>query len=321
MDCCMSWVQVLEGSRREYDCFLVENVDRRLRGPAGQETDSFSKTRAHQMGKDRALVPPFEGWPTQFHIVDFEAFLEFLSNIQEERLLRLQLIKHSVDQVDTQDTDSLLLERVGRIIHVDMQHDVARGATGAQLESQADPAVRLVCSGIVAGGDGINIGKEASLRPSALVQLVDELGPFAVHHGFEAFFGNVTGAGTVQIVANFLVIRRDGFSNSPGGSSNYQKPPHDFLAGTNFGKGAIAGRIQIDAEGFLMSAKLFRGCHRLGLPASLRISAMQSATRGSLATTVAKQRWRDVVFLQRKQRKAYRFDRHRICEIALVVIG
>ena len=97
----------------------------------------------------------------------------------------------------------------------------------------------------------------------ALVQLVDELGPFALDHGFEAFFGNVTGARTVQIVADFLVIRRDGFSNCPGGSSNNQKPPRDFLAGANFGKGAIAGRIQIDAEGFLMSAKLFRGCHRL----------------------------------------------------------
>ena len=158
----MSGIHVFEGSRREHDCFPVENFDRRLRSPAGQETDSFSKTRAHQMGKDRALVPTFEGCPTQFHIVDFEAFLEFLSNILEERLLRLQLIKDSVDQVHTQDPDSLLLERVGSITHVDMQHNVVRLATGVQLESQADPAVRFVCSGVVAGGDGINKGEEAS---------------------------------------------------------------------------------------------------------------------------------------------------------------
>ena len=61
------------------------------------------------MGKDRALVPAFEGGSTQFHIVDFDAFLDVLSNILEEGFFRLQLIKHSIDQVHTQDADSLLL--------------------------------------------------------------------------------------------------------------------------------------------------------------------------------------------------------------------
>src|ERR1700689_3702064 len=150
------------------------------------------------MGNDRALDPTFKGCPTHFHVVDFEPFLEVLSYIQEEILFRLQLIKDSVDEVHTQDTDGLLLERVGRIKHVDMQHDVVWIATGAQLKSQAYPTVRLVCSGIVAGGDGVNEGEEASFRPTALVELVQELGPFDVHHGFEALFGNVTGARTVQ---------------------------------------------------------------------------------------------------------------------------
>src|ERR1700727_1110525 len=236
MDRCMSGIQVLEGSWRKHERFLVENFVRRLGRPARQETNSFSETRAHQMGKDRALVPSFEGWPTQFHIVDFEAFLKLLSKILEERLFPLQLIKNSVDQVHTQDADGLLLEGVGRVTQVDMQHYVVRLVTGAELESQADPPVSLVCSGIVAGGDGINEGEEASCRPTALVELVQELVPFAVHQGCEAFFGNVTGAGAVQIVADFLVIRRDVFSDCPGGSSNNQKPAHDFLTGTNFSK-------------------------------------------------------------------------------------
>ena len=105
----------------------------------------------HQTGEDRALVPPFEGRPAQFHIVDFYSFLDILSNILEERFFRLQLIKSSVDQVDAQDSGSLLLEGVGRIPHVDMQHYVVWSATGLQLEPQADPAVRLVCSGVIPG--------------------------------------------------------------------------------------------------------------------------------------------------------------------------
>ena len=97
-------------------------------------------------------------------------------------------------------------KKIGRIKHVDMQDDVVRLATGLQLESQADPAVSLVCSGVVAGGDGINKGKEAGLRPTALVQLVDDLGPLVVYHGLEAFFGNITGTKAIQIVADLLVI-------------------------------------------------------------------------------------------------------------------
>jgi hypothetical protein len=104
---------------------------------------------------------------------------------------------------------------------------------------------------------------------------MDELGPFTIQHGFESFFGNVAVTRTVQIVADLLVIRRDRFSDGPGGSSHNQEPAHDLLAGANFGKGAVSGEIQIDAEGFLMSANLFRGRHRLHLAALyLRFTAM-----------------------------------------------
>src|ERR1700747_294856 len=115
------------------------------------------------MSEDRALVPPFEGRPAQFHIVDFYAPLEILSNILEERFFRLQLIKSSVYQVHTQDANSLLLEGVGRIPHVDVQHYVVWSATGLQLEPQANPAVRLIRSGVIPGRDRINKRKEASV--------------------------------------------------------------------------------------------------------------------------------------------------------------
>jgi len=37
---------------------------------------------------------------------------------------------------------------------------------------------------------------------------------------------------------------------------------YDFLAGANFGKGTVAGRIEIDLERFLMSVELFGRRHR-----------------------------------------------------------
>src|ERR1700744_5822574 len=117
-----------------------------------------------------------------------------------------------------------------------MEDDVVRFTAKLQLEAQADPTVRLVGSSVVAGGDGINKRKEASGRSTALVQLIDELSPFALQHGLDAFPGNVARTRTVQIVADFLVVRRDRLGNRPGCSSYNEEPSHDFLASANFGK-------------------------------------------------------------------------------------
>ena len=69
----------------------------------------------------------------------------------------------SIDKVNAQDADSLLLERVRRIPQVDVENYVVRLAARLQLEPQADPTVRLIGSGIVAGGDGINKREKASV--------------------------------------------------------------------------------------------------------------------------------------------------------------
>src|SRR5580692_11555220 len=262
MDCRMRGIYVFERSWREHDSFLVENFDRRHGRPTAWETDRLSKSCAHQLSQNRALIPPFEGGATHFRIVNFNTFLDVLSNVLEERFFRLQLVEDSIDKVHAQNADSLLLEGVGRIPQVDMENYVVRLAARLQLEPQADPTVRLICPGVVAGGDGINEREEASVRSATFAQLVDELDPFAIQHGLEAFSGNVTRTGTVQIVADFFVVRGDRFGNCPGGSSYNQKPSHDFLACPNFGEGAVAGRIEIDAERFLMRVELFGRRHR-----------------------------------------------------------
>src|ERR1700677_1501154 len=169
MDCRMSEIYVFKRSWREHDSSLVENFDRGNRGPTGWKTDGLCKTFVHQLHQNRTLIPPFEGWPTHFHKVNFNAFFDILSNILEERFDRLRLIEDSIDQIHAQDTDSLLLEWVGMIPHVDMENDLGWFAAGFELEPQTDPTVRLIRSGIVAGGDGINKGEKASIRSTTFV--------------------------------------------------------------------------------------------------------------------------------------------------------
>ena len=147
----------------------MEDIDRRHWRPTAWKTDGFRKTCAHQLSQNRALVPPFEGGATNFRIVNFNTFLDVLSNILKEGFLRLQLMEDSIDKVHAQNADSLLLDEVGRIPQVDMENYFVRLAARLQLESQADPTVRFISSGVVAGGDGINKGKEASVRSTTFV--------------------------------------------------------------------------------------------------------------------------------------------------------
>src|SRR5579862_2342235 len=156
MDCSMTWIYMFERPWRQHNRFLVKNFNRRRGRSAGRKTDSLGKSCAHKLDHNLTLVPPFEGAPAHFYVVNFNAFLDALSEILEKRLARLQLIENSVCQVHAQDADGLLFERVGRISQVDMENDLVRLAPRLQLEPQADPTVGLIRSRIVAGGDGIN---------------------------------------------------------------------------------------------------------------------------------------------------------------------
>jgi hypothetical protein len=98
--------------------------------------------------------------------------------------------------------------------------------------------VSLVGSGVVTRRDGVDKAEKASLRSTSFVQLIEQLSPFVVQHGIEALSGYVARAGAVEIVADLLVVGRDGFSNGSGGSSYNQKPACDFLTSADFGKRA-----------------------------------------------------------------------------------
>src|SRR5215469_6035865 len=143
-----------------------------------------------------------------------------------------------------------------------MQQNVVGLAPRFPLKAQTDPTVSFVCSGVVTCGNGVNKTEKAGLRSASFVQLVEQLSPFAVQHAIEALSGYVARAGTVEIIADLLVIGRDGFCHSAGGSSDDQKPARHFLTGADFGKRTKDRRIQIEGKRLVMSIELFSDRHR-----------------------------------------------------------
>src|SRR5271165_1234573 len=181
-----------EVSGREHEGLLVEHFARRKWRVAGGEAHRLSEAGTHQMHEKLALVPSLERMPAKIHKVNFDSLLDVLRNTFEEVLLRLRLVKGSVNQVYAHHADRFLLEDVRRIPQIDMQHYVVRLSTGLLLKTQSNPTVSFVGSSIVACRDGIDKTKETSLRSASLVQLAEQLSPFAIQHDVEALSRYVT---------------------------------------------------------------------------------------------------------------------------------
>jgi hypothetical protein len=61
----------------------------------------------------------------------------------------------------------------------------------------------------------------------------------------------VTRTGTVEIVADLLVVCRDRLGNRAGAADD-KEPARDFLSGTDFGEGTEGGWIEVHGERFLV---------------------------------------------------------------------
>src|SRR5215469_8689764 len=214
------------------------------------------------MHQECASVPRFEGRPSQVYIVNFNPVLNIFGNTLEKIFFRLRMIKGRVDEVYTQCAKGFLLEKIRGILQVDMQQNVVVLASRLTLKAQTDPTVSFVRSGVVTCGNGVHKTEKAGLRSASFVQLVEQLSPFAIQHGIEALSGYIARAGTVEIIANLLVVGRDGFGNGSGGSSDDQKPARDFLTGADFGERTKDRRIQIEGKRLVMSVELFSDRHR-----------------------------------------------------------
>ncbi len=105
----------------------------------------MSEASAQQVDQKLALVPGLESRSTQVHIVNFDSLLDILRQTLNEVFSRLQLIKHSVNQIHTQDASSLLLEELVGSRKL-ICSEVCRSAVTSWLllKAQTQPTVRFV---------------------------------------------------------------------------------------------------------------------------------------------------------------------------------
>ena len=59
------------------------------------------------------------------------------------------------------------------------------------LEPKSNPAMRIVCSGVISRRDCIDKRKEARVSSAGLVQLPKQLSPLGCQHGFQPLPGDI----------------------------------------------------------------------------------------------------------------------------------
>src|SRR5580765_2144843 len=173
------------------------------------------------------------------------------------------MVKGGIDEIYAENAHSGLLSQVAVIAQVDVENNVVGRGLRLRLKADANPAVTFVISGEVARRDSVDKRKEARRGPAAGAQLRKEIRPLALEHGLQARLRNVPRAGTIEIIADFLVVSRDRLSDSAGGCTDLKKPACDLLTRSDLSERSKDFGIEIDRKRLLVGIDSFRDRHGL----------------------------------------------------------
>src|SRR6266699_667934 len=139
--------------------------------------------------------------------------------------------KSAVEEIDSHDAQSLLLEIVFLIEHSDVDNDLAVFVPRASLVFDAHPSVALVCTLIVASRHGVGEGEEGGGVSARHPQPFQIEAVLVVEHPLEAFARYVALAAAVDRVTHGHVGSGNGFGDGSRRSANLEEPARDLLPG------------------------------------------------------------------------------------------
>jgi hypothetical protein len=117
--------------------------------------------------------------------------------------------------------------------------------------------VAIICAFEIACRDGVSESEKRGCVSTALAESFEVESVFVVQHVLKSFTTNIAFALAINRVANGHVIRGHTLGYRASGPSDSKEPAYYLLARTDFRKGAIAVRVEVDGEGFTFSVWAF----------------------------------------------------------------
>ena len=90
--------------------------------------------------------------------------------------------------------------------------------------------------------------KNDVVSPRGFAQAFEVELVFVFEHRFETGARDVAFGVAVDRVADGHVVGRHRLGDGAGGGPGAEEPAHDFLAGPDFGEGAVAAVVEVDAQ-------------------------------------------------------------------------
>ena len=272
-----------EAAPLDQDGLLTERLAGLQHLPIGPEHGNAAQPQLHQLQGHQPVVDAAELDAPKLDHVDLDpAGGEPVQEALHEGLGLVVLKESPVEQVDTDDSDRLLLQRRLGVEHVDVQNDLARLVAGMRLKLQPHPSVALVVPLIAAGHNGVGEGEKRRSIASTVTQPVDIELILVVEHRLQPTHRYVPIGFAVDGVAHGHVVGRYGLGDRPGGTPYPEKPSGDLLARPDLRDRPVPPRIQVDPQRLLMGIGAEVAHGSTGATSIPRISVPGRSTRAGL---------------------------------------
>src|SRR5438270_9236225 len=179
--------------------------------------------------------------------------------------------ERAIEQIHADDPERFLLIDIRFVEHPDMDHDLARLAPRLILETNAQPAVRLVVLFETARRHRIRKNKKRPDAAEFFVQPLDEQTVFVVEHRLETVADHITLRGSVNRVAKWHVVRGHRLGDRARRAADVEKSPRHFLARTDLGERPLLLCVEIYLERLFVRPEIHL---RLHVPKMLDIGAV-----------------------------------------------
>jgi hypothetical protein len=176
-----------EASAFYEDGFFVEDFGWLKDLALGAKHGGTAESELDQFQADEAIVDGTELDAFEFNDIDLDStHCEFVEEAFNELLRLVMKEEGAVEEIDANDSKSLLLEGGFGIQHANVDKDLAWFVARAGLKFHAHPSMAFVAAFETASNDGIGEGEEGGVVTSFVTQSFDVELQFAVEHGLKA---------------------------------------------------------------------------------------------------------------------------------------
>src|SRR5271170_4608162 len=104
-----------------------------------------------------------------------------------------------IDQIHAERTNGLLLELRSGVAEIDVEKNLIGLAPGFVLEAETEPAVLLVGSLVIPGGDSVRKNEKSGMGAAIFGEPGEEELIFVVEHGQKALPGDVARSRAIRV--------------------------------------------------------------------------------------------------------------------------